>query len=232
MRVLFAAALLMTSIAASALADEPAPQKLTLERIFASPNLGGAAPRALKLSPDGKLLTSLRPRPDDRERFDLWGVDTETGEARMLVDSTKFGGGELSEAEKMQRERARTLREQAAKVSATGRAKESRAADAGGATRPVATTATTATATATATASAGPVKPRKLSFKEQRELDELPRRIEALEAEQKTLGALLADAGFYTREPDRSVQAQRRHAQIDDEVVVAMERWELLGSKT
>ena len=133
---------------------------------------------------------------------------------------------------KLQRERARTLREQAAKVSATGRAKESRAADAGGATRPVATTATTATATATATASAGPVKPRKLSFKEQRELDELARRIEALEAEQKTLGALLADAGFYTREPDRSVQAQRRHAQIDDEVVVAMERWELLGSKT
>lgn len=94
-------------VSVPALADEPASQKLTLERVFASPNLGGAAPRALKLSPDGKLLTSLRPRADDRERFDLWGVDTETGEARMLVDSTKFGGGELSEAEKMQRERAR-----------------------------------------------------------------------------------------------------------------------------
>ena len=94
-------------ISAPALADEQLPQKLTLERVFASPNLGGAAPRSLKLSPDGKLLTSLRPRADDRERFDLWGVDTETGEARMLVDSTKFGGGELSEAEKMQRERAR-----------------------------------------------------------------------------------------------------------------------------
>ena len=98
---------LAATIATPVLSDEPAPQKLTLERVFASPNLGGAAPRALKLSPDGKLLTSLRPRADDRERFDLWGVDTETGEARMLVDSTKFGGGELSEAEKMQRERAR-----------------------------------------------------------------------------------------------------------------------------
>ncbi len=86
--------------------DTPAP-KLTLERVFASPNLGGPAPRALKLSPDGSLLTSLRPRPDDRERFDLWAVDTATGDARMLVDSTKFGGGEISEAEKMQRERAR-----------------------------------------------------------------------------------------------------------------------------
>ena len=82
-------------------------QKLTLERVFASPNLAGSAPRALKLSPDGSLLTSLRPRPDDRERFDLWAVDTATGAARMLVDSTKFGGGEISEAEKMQRERAR-----------------------------------------------------------------------------------------------------------------------------
>lgn len=90
-----------------AMADQPAAQTLTLERVFASPNLGGSAPRALKLSPDGKLLTSLRPRADDRERFDLWGVDTENGEARMLVDSTKFGGGALSEAEKMQRERAR-----------------------------------------------------------------------------------------------------------------------------
>ncbi len=94
-------------LAVPAMADEPVAHKLTLDRVFASPALGGAAPRALKLSPDGKLLTSLRPRPEDRERFDLWGVDTETGEARMLLDSTKFGGGELSEAEKMQRERAR-----------------------------------------------------------------------------------------------------------------------------
>lgn len=94
-------------MASPALADQLAAQPLTLERVFASPSLSGSAPRALKLSPDGKLLTSLRPRPDDRERYDLWAVDTETGVARMLVDSTKFGGGELSEAEKMQRERAR-----------------------------------------------------------------------------------------------------------------------------
>jgi dipeptidyl-peptidase-4 len=84
------------------------PQKLTLERVFASPALAGAAPRALKLSPDGALLTSLRPRADDRERYDLWAVDTRTGVARMLVDSAKIGSGaDLSEAEKMQRERAR-----------------------------------------------------------------------------------------------------------------------------
>lgn len=84
----------------------PSP-KLTLERVFASPSLAGSTPRALKLSPDGSMLTSLRAREDDRERFDLWAVDTTSGAARMIVDSTKFGGGELSEAEKMQRERAR-----------------------------------------------------------------------------------------------------------------------------
>ncbi len=89
------------------MADETPAPKLTLERVFASPSLQGPTPRAVKLSPDGSLLTSLRPRADDRDRFDLWAVDTTSGDARMLVDSTRFGGGEISEAEKMQRERAR-----------------------------------------------------------------------------------------------------------------------------
>lgn len=84
------------------------PSELTLERVFASPALNGPSPRLPKLSPDGKWLTSLRPRADDRERFDLWAMDTATGESRMLVDSTRLGtSGEISEAEKMQRERAR-----------------------------------------------------------------------------------------------------------------------------
>lgn len=83
-------------------------QKLTLERVFASPALTGQVPRAVKLSPDGKIVTLLRNRPDDLERFDLWAIDPATGAARMLVDSKKFAtGAELSEAERMQRERAR-----------------------------------------------------------------------------------------------------------------------------
>ncbi|MEO7813864.1 MAG: DPP IV N-terminal domain-containing protein [Sphingomicrobium sp.] len=81
---------------------------LTLERLFASPALGGSAPRGVKLSPDGKLLTMLKNRADDRERYDLWALDTATGQWRLLVDSQKVGSGAaLSEAEKMQRERAR-----------------------------------------------------------------------------------------------------------------------------
>ena len=100
-RILAAAAAL--SLAAPALA-----QTLTLERIFGNPPISGPTPRLVKLSPDGRWLTSLRNRPDEKERFDLWAVDTATGAERMLVDSTKFGtGAELSEDERMQRERAR-----------------------------------------------------------------------------------------------------------------------------
>ncbi|MEO9130878.1 MAG: S9 family peptidase, partial [Sphingomonas sp.] len=87
---------------------DTAARALTLQRLFTSPDLAGAQPRALRLSPDGKLLTSLRPRPDERDRLDLWALDTSTGKERMLVDSKQVGSGaELSEAEKMQRERAR-----------------------------------------------------------------------------------------------------------------------------
>ena len=110
-----AALLLSTSaMAAPSLAQEArvteqmtAPD-LSFERVFASPGLDGSSPRAPRLSPDGRYLGVLRNREDDRERYDLWGFDRETGEWRMLVDSTALGTGrELSEAEKMQRERLR-----------------------------------------------------------------------------------------------------------------------------
>ncbi len=81
---------------------------LTLARVFGSPDLSGSQPRGVRLSPDGTLLTFLRPRADEKERTDLWARDTRTGAERMLVDSKKVGtGAELTEAEKMQRERAR-----------------------------------------------------------------------------------------------------------------------------
>ncbi|MGC4251271.1 MAG: S9 family peptidase [Sphingobium sp.] len=87
-----------------------AQEKLTLERVFASPDLSGPQPRALKLSPDGTLVTLLKPRADEKDRLDLWAIDTATGAQRMLVDSKKTGSGaELSEAEKMQRERDRSV---------------------------------------------------------------------------------------------------------------------------
>ncbi|HEV7575103.1 MAG TPA: ATP-binding cassette domain-containing protein [Caldimonas sp.] len=77
---------------------------------------------------------------------------------------------------------------------------------------------------------AAPAKPRKLGYKEQRELDALPARIEALEAEQKDLAALLASAELYAEDPVRAEAAQMRYAQIDDELLAALERWEALGA--
>ena len=78
---------------------------------------------------------------------------------------------------------------------------------------------------------AAAARPRKLGYKEQRELDALPARIEALEAEQKDLGAILASADFYAEDPVRAESAQRRYAQIDDELLAALERWEALGTR-
>ena len=76
-----------------------------------------------------------------------------------------------------------------------------------------------------------PPAPRKLSYKEQRELDELPAHIEALEAEQKEIGERLATPELYTAEPQRVAELQARYAQIDDDLTTALERWETLGAK-
>ena len=81
------------------------------------------------------------------------------------------------------------------------------------------------------TATAAPARPRaKLSYKAQRELDELPARIEALEAEQKAIGERLASAELYTTEPQSVAGLQARYAQIEEELMAALERWEALGS--
>ncbi|WP_157268256.1 ATP-binding cassette domain-containing protein [Azohydromonas aeria] len=73
--------------------------------------------------------------------------------------------------------------------------------------------------------------PRKLGYKEQRELDALPGRIDALEAEQKSLTEQLADPNLYVREPQRATQMHERVAQIEEELMEALERWETLGSR-
>jgi len=72
---------------------------------------------------------------------------------------------------------------------------------------------------------------KKLSFKEQRELSELPGRIEALEAEQATLAAAMASADFYRGSAREMAEATARHASLDDELVQLMERWEALSSR-
>jgi len=92
-----------------------------------------------------------------------------------------------------------------------------------------------APAPAPAPAAPKPEAPRpaskKLSYKEQRELDELPARIEALEAEQKQLGELLGGSEIYKGDPRRLAEVQARYAQIEEELMAALERWEALASR-
>jgi ATP-binding cassette subfamily F protein uup len=83
-----------------------------------------------------------------------------------------------------------------------------------------------------AAASARPVvKAAKLSYKEQRELDGLPARIEALEAEQAKLAVQLADPTIYAGAAPRAPALQARHAALEDELLQAMERWEVLSAR-
>ncbi|MFX1671801.1 ATP-binding cassette domain-containing protein [Paraburkholderia sp. A2WS-5] len=71
----------------------------------------------------------------------------------------------------------------------------------------------------------------KLSFKEQRELEELPKRIEALETEQKTIGAQIEDGSIFAKDAQEGARLTERYAAIDEELLVALERWEELESK-
>ena len=81
-------------------------------------------------------------------------------------------------------------------------------------------------------AAPAPAVPRsKLSYKDQRELDALPGRIEALEAEQKALGERLASPELYAREPESAAALHARFAEIDADLMAALERWESLASR-
>ena len=74
-------------------------------------------------------------------------------------------------------------------------------------------------------------RPAKLSYKEQRELDALPDRIEALEAEQKSIAARLASTALYVDEPHLVASLQARHEAIEAELMDALERWESLAAR-
>jgi ATP-binding cassette subfamily F protein uup len=71
---------------------------------------------------------------------------------------------------------------------------------------------------------------KKLSYKEQRELEALPEMIEALEQEQREINEELADGNLYGSNPARAAELTQRSARIDDELMAALERWEALGS--
>ena len=73
-------------------------------------------------------------------------------------------------------------------------------------------------------------KPRKLSFKEQQELDGLPDRIAVLEEEQAGLHARLADPEFYKSAGAEVATVNARLAALEQELEAAYQRWDELES--
>ena len=70
---------------------------------------------------------------------------------------------------------------------------------------------------------------KKLSYKEQRELEQLPNLISSLEAEQQALQSDLADGTLYRTDPSRAATMATRAAAIEEELMAALERWTALS---
>ncbi|BAL23407.1 ATP-binding cassette domain-containing protein [Azoarcus sp. KH32C] len=74
-------------------------------------------------------------------------------------------------------------------------------------------------------------RPGKLSFNEKRELEALPDRIAALEAEQGDLHTRMADPALYQQGPQEVARIKARLDELDIEVEIAMNRWMELESR-
>jgi dipeptidyl-peptidase-4 len=85
-------------------------ETLTVARLFAGPDLNGPDLREPKFSPDGRYVTYLQGKADNKDQLDLWAFDVHSGTARLLVDSRALVGENetLSVEEAARRERQRT----------------------------------------------------------------------------------------------------------------------------
>lgn len=78
-----------------------------------------------------------------------------------------------------------------------------------------------------------PSKPgKKLSYKDQRELDQLPERIETLEGELEALQATINDPGFYQQSQDKVNEILNKQPALEAELETVFARWEALDEMT
>lgn len=73
---------------------------------------------------------------------------------------------------------------------------------------------------------------KKLSYKDQRELEMLPAEIEALEKEQAELSDKLADGSWFVTDAAAATKASERLGEIDEILLEKMERWDELENMT
>ena len=62
-------------------------------------------------------------------------------------------------------------------------------------------------------------------------MESLPAQIEALESEQKTIEAQLADGSIFVNDPDRGMQLSTRLGEIEEALMNALERWDELENR-
>ena len=81
---------------------------------------------------------------------------------------------------------------------------------------------------ALAKAEAAVPKKVKLSYKDQRALEQLPAEMEALETEQAMLNEKLADGALFVSDADAAAKTSARLAEIDAQLLEKLERWDEL----
>ncbi|HXD36291.1 MAG TPA: ABC transporter ATP-binding protein, partial [Rhodanobacter sp.] len=74
------------------------------------------------------------------------------------------------------------------------------------------------------------IKPRRLSYKEQRELAALPDTIQRLETEQQQLHAAIEDPNLFRDDPARGSAVLERLQSLTEELEAAYARWHVLES--
>ncbi|WP_395827840.1 ATP-binding cassette domain-containing protein [Collimonas sp.] len=84
----------------------------------------------------------------------------------------------------------------------------------------------------TEAAPAAAAKQKKLSYKEQRELEELPLLIAKLEAEQKEISSQLEDPDLYKKKPEEVKRLNDRFAEIDGLLLESLEKWEVIEARS
>ena len=76
-----------------------------------------------------------------------------------------------------------------------------------------------------------PARPGRLASWEQKELEEMPDAIAAIEGQQAELAARLADGSLYRDAPDQVEDINRQLQELEDKLATLFERWETLESK-
>lgn len=109
-RPFLCALLLFAPLSGASATESPPGTALTIERLFAAPDLSGPTLRGARLSPDARRVLYLKAKDDAIDVYDLWAYDIGTRRHARLVDADDLETSDaaLSADEAARRERQRT----------------------------------------------------------------------------------------------------------------------------